>query len=138
MAQAPKWTFSVAATQIVPIKGGSVIANLNYAYTSSRHLGLDTPDLTYGTDPLNPADTQARRIAVSAVDNSLSVLKGYGLFNGRLGVELDNGLEVSVWGKNLTQAHYFSGLFNLYKEVGISGKYQAAPRTFGGTIGFKW
>ncbi|WP_257539722.1 TonB-dependent receptor [Sphingobium sp. CFD-1] len=136
--QAPKWTFNIAGTQKIPFTGGTVIANLSYAYTSSRNMGQDTPDLTYGTDPLNPLDTQAHRIEIYKAYNRFATLKGYGLVNGRLGVELDNGLEISIWAKNLTKSHYYSSLFNLYTAVGLAGRYQAAPRTFGGTVGFKW
>lgn len=133
--QAPKWTLNIAATQTVPFNGGKFIANASYAYTSSRNMGQDTPDLTSPT--LTPAQRSAL-IATYATYNRFSTLKGYGLLNGRLGVELDNGIEVSVWGKNLTQSHYFTSLLNLYTAVGLAAQYQGTPRTFGATVGYKW
>lgn len=129
--QAPKYTFNIGATQTYPIKGGEIRANLNYAYTSSRSLGADT------VDPTNPANTAATAAAY-AISNQLATVAGYGLLNGRLAVVLDNGLEVSVWGKNLGQSKYFSSVFNGYLTLGTAVGFQGTPRTFGGTIGFKF
>jgi len=135
--QAPKWTANVAATQRVPFSGGEFVANLNYAYQGRRSMCADSPDLTYGTGT-NPADTAAKRTADYAVYNEQCSLKGYGLLNGRVGVELENGLELSVWGKNLTETHYYVSQFNGYLSLGQSIKYQGAPRTFGATVGYKF
>jgi iron complex outermembrane receptor protein len=136
--QAPEWTFNIGATQTIPFEGGKVMATLDYAYTSSRNLGQDTPDLTYGTNPANPADTAAKRTADYAAYNKLSTLAGYGLLNGRVSVNLDNGFELSVWGKNMLGEHYYSSLFNGYLSLGTAVKFQATPRTFGATLGFNF
>ena len=133
--QAPEWNISAGFTQTVPIKGGEVRVSLNYAYTSSRNLGQDTPDLT------NPASTPAQNaalVASYAAYNKLSTLDGYGLLNGKVSVTLDNGLEVSVWGKNITQSHYASSLFNGYLSLGTAVQFQGTPRTFGATVGYKF
>jgi iron complex outermembrane receptor protein len=129
--QAPKYVANIGGTQSIPIPGGEFRANLNYAYTSSRNLGADTPD------PTNPATTAAT-YALYAYSNSLATVAGYGLLNGKLGVVLDNGLEVSIWGKNIAQTHYFSSVFNGYLTLGTAVGFQGTPRTFGGTIGYKF
>src|SRR3546814_8818705 len=54
------------------------------AYTSSRNYGQDTPD------PNNPAQIPADY----DIANRFSTLKGYGLFNGRITANLDNGIEL--------------------------------------------
>ncbi len=138
VAQAPEWTFNIGATQTIPFEGGKLMASLNYAYTSSRNLGQDTPDLTYGTNPANPNDTAAKRIADYNAYNALSTLDGYGLLNGRLFVELDNGMEFSIWGKNMLGAHYYSSLFNGYLSLGTAVQFQATPSTFGATVGYNF
>ncbi len=97
----------------------------------------DTPDLTYGTGT-NPADTAAKRTADYAVYNEQCSLKGYGLLNGRVGVELDSGIELSIWGKNLLETHYYKSQFNGYLSLGQSIKFQGEPRTIGATIGYKF
>jgi len=136
--QAPKWVFNVAATQRIPFSGGELLANMNYAYQGARAMCADTPDLTYGTSATNPADTAAKRAGDYAVYNQQCTLKGYGLLNGRLAVELENGLELSIWGKNLLETHYYKSQFNGYLSLGQSIKFQGEPRTFGATVGYKF
>lgn len=136
--QAPKWTYNVAATQRIPYSGGEVVASMNYAYQGSRAMCNDTPDLTYGTSATNPADTAAKRAADYAIYNEQCNLKGYGLLNGRIALELNNGLELSIWGKNLLETHYYVSQFNGYLSLGQSIKFQGAPQSFGATIGYKF
>ncbi|ALR20419.1 TonB-dependent receptor [Sphingobium baderi] len=136
--QAPKWIYNVAATQRIPYSGGELVASMNYAYQGSRAMCNDTPDLTYGTSATNPADTAAKRAADYAVYNQQCKLKGYGLLNGRIGLELNNGIELSIWGKNLLETHYYVSQFNGYLSLGQSIKFQGAPQTFGATIGYKF
>lgn len=133
----PKWTFNAAATQRIPFSGGEFVTNLNYAYQSSRAMCADSPDLTYQTGT-KPTDTQAKRIADYAAYNAQCTLKGYGLLNGRVGVELDNGLELSLWGKNMLGEKYYVGQFNGYLSLGQSIKYVGNPATYGVTAGFKF
>jgi iron complex outermembrane receptor protein len=133
--QSPEWTFNIGATQTIPFNGGDFRASLSYSYTSSRNMGQDTPDLT------NPALTPAQISALVssfAIQNQFSTLGGYGLLNGKVGVELDNGLELSIWGKNLMEKHYYSSLFNSYTALGVSVQFQGTPRTFGATLGYKF
>lgn len=136
--QAPKWTFNVAATQRIRYSGGEVVTSLNYAYQGSRAMCNDSPDLTYGTSATNPADTAAKRIADYAVYNQQCKLKGYGLLNGRIGVELDSGIEISIWGKNLLETHYYVSQFNGYLSLGQAIKFQGSPRTVGATVAYKF
>src|SRR3546814_2755670 len=53
--QAPKWTVSLGATQTFETSWGSTAFHLDYAYTSSRNYGQDTPD------PNNPAQIPDRK-----------------------------------------------------------------------------
>src|SRR3546814_4008460 len=91
------------------------------AYTSSRNYGQDTPD------PNNPAQIPADY----DIANRFSTLKGYGLFNGRITANLDNGIELSVWGRNLTNTKYNQNLFNSYTGLGFVTQFQGNPRTYG-------
>lgn len=135
--QAPKWIANLAATQRIPFSGGEFVANMNYAYQGRRSMCADTPDLTYGTGA-NPADTAAKRAADFAVYNEQCSLKGYGLLNGRVGVELDNGIELSIWGRNLLETHYYVSQFNGYLSLSQAVKFHGAPRTVGATVGYKF
>jgi iron complex outermembrane receptor protein len=136
--QAPKWVFNASGTQRIPFSGGEFLVNLNYAYQGRRSMCADTPDLTYGTSATNPADTAAKRASDFAVYNEQCSLKGYGLLNGRISVQLDSGIELSLWGKNMLDTHYYVSQFNGYLSLGQSVKYQGAPSTFGATVGYKF
>jgi outer membrane receptor protein involved in Fe transport len=49
-----------------------------------------------------------------------------------------NGLEVSLWGRNLTDDRYLQQIFDsVAQPLSISG-YTNEPRTWGGTLRFKW
>jgi len=51
---------------------------------------------------------------------------------------LDNGLEFSVWGRNLLDDRYILQIFDsVAQPFSISG-YTNQPRTYGGSVRFKW
>jgi iron complex outermembrane receptor protein len=129
--QAPKYILNIGGTQTVPFQGGAFRVNLNYAYSSSRSLGQDT------ADPTNPATTPAV-LAEYATSNALSTVAGYGLLNGKVEVELNNGLSLTFWGKNLLQKDYYVANFNGYLTLGTAVAFQGTPRTFGVTAGYKF
>lgn len=61
-------------------------------------------------------------------------IDGYALLNARAGFRADNGLSISVWGRNLTDKDYFE---QLLPAGGNAGHYAAVlgdPLTFGITL----
>jgi iron complex outermembrane recepter protein len=59
--------------------------------------------------------------------------------NASIGLELENGLSLSVWGRNLTDAKYLTTLFPTTARGGdsISG-YPSQPKTYGVSARFKF
>ncbi|WP_374529093.1 TonB-dependent receptor [Novosphingobium sp.] len=51
---------------------------------------------------------------------------------------LANGLELSVWGRNLTNNRYILTVFDSVAQPGSISGYTNQPRTWGGTVRFKW
>ena len=51
--------------------------------------------------------------------------------NASLALELDNGLEVSVWGRNLTEPQYNPVIFPGVAQAGTLSGYPPPPRTYG-------
>jgi outer membrane receptor protein involved in Fe transport len=49
-----------------------------------------------------------------------------------------NGLELSVWGRNLTDNRYLVSLFDSVAQSGSISGYTNQPRTYGITARFKW
>ena len=82
--------------------------------------------------------TQAS-IDATAIGNAASIIKGYGLLNGRIALNLkDPNLEIAFWGRNLTDKPWFTNVFNNYTGLGATVQFQGAPRTFGATATFKY
>ncbi|MDB5422688.1 MAG: tonB dependent receptor family protein [Phenylobacterium sp.] len=135
--QAPKWTASLGGTQALDMPWGKLSLHADYSYVASRAFYQDTPDTT------NPALTPAARAALLAdfaVANRYGVLKGYGLLNARVAATFDKSkVEVAVFGRNLTQEHYFLNEFNSYANgLGFVEEYQGSPRTYGVSVTYNW
>lgn len=132
VTQAPKWTLNFGATQKVPTSFGEVSFHLDYAYTSDKAMDAAT------AKTLAQGGTQAA-IDATAIANRASIIKGYGLLNGRITLNLDNPkVEISIWGRNLANHAWFTNVFNNYTGLGATIQFQGAPRTFGGTVAYKF
>ena len=58
--------------------------------------------------------------------------------NASFTVRLTNGLDVGVWGRNLTNAQYLTTIFPAVAQSGSVSGYPSQPRTYGGTVRFKF
>ena len=132
VTQAPKWTLNFGATQKVPTSFGSVSFHLDYAYTTEKAMD------SFTGKSVAQGGTQASLDAI-AIANRASIIKAYGLLNGRIGINLDNPkVEISIWGRNLGNKAWFTNVFNNYTGLGATVQFQGAPRTFGGTVAYKF
>lgn len=132
VTQAPKWTWNVGATQTFPTSFGEVSLHADYAYIADRAMDAAT------ARTLAQGGTQANINAV-AIANAASIIKGYGLLNGRIAINFDNpGIELAFWGRNLTNQAWFTNVFNNYTGLGATVQYQGAPRTYGATATIKF
>jgi iron complex outermembrane recepter protein len=129
VTQAPKWTWSLGATQSFETGAGRLSLHADYAYVSSRAFDVGSPAL----------GATAAAIAAQNAANAASVIRGYGLLNGRLSFELnDPKIEIAIWGRNLANKPWFTNVFNSYTGIGSTNQFQGAPRTYGATVGFKF
>jgi outer membrane receptor protein involved in Fe transport len=53
-------------------------------------------------------------------------------------LRLDNGLQLSLWGRNLTYAEYLSVIFPAPVQAGSISGYPSSPRTFGASVKYKF
>ena len=132
VTQAPKWTWNLGATQTFPTSFGAVSLHADYAYIADRAMDAAT------TKTLAQGGTQANIDAV-AIGNAASIVKGYGLLNGRIAINLDSpDIELAFWGRNLTNQAWFTNVFNGYTGLGATVQFQGAPRTYGATATIKF
>lgn len=57
-----------------------------------------------------------------------------GMLNASLGVQLDNGLEALLWGRNINEDEFFTSGFPTTLQAGSISGYPNMPRTYGVTI----
>jgi outer membrane receptor protein involved in Fe transport len=53
-------------------------------------------------------------------------------------LRLENGLQLSLWGRNLTNARYLSTIFPSVVQAGSISGYPNAPRTYGASVKYKF
>lgn len=132
VTQAPKWTANIGATQTFELGFGDLSFHADYAYISSRAMDAAT------VRSIAQGGTQAA-IDATAIANAASIIKGYGLLNGRIALNLkDPNLEIAIWGRNLTDQPWFTNVFNNYTGLGATVQFQGAPRTYGMSATFKF
>ncbi len=127
--QAPRWTLNVGATQSFDVPIGKVSVHADYSYVASNALYQDT------VDPNNPAQSAEQY----AVANELGVVKGYGLLNARVAMDVDaSNIEAAFWARNLTKTQYFVSMFDAWTSLGLQTNYQGSPRTYGMSVTVRW
>ena len=132
VTQAPKWTWNIGATQTFETSFGDVSLHADYAYIADRAMDAAT------AKPLAQGGTQANINAI-AIANAASIVKGYGLLNGRIAINFDSpDIELAFWGRNLANQAWFTNVFNSYTGLGATVQFQGAPRTFGATATIKF
>ena len=58
--------------------------------------------------------------------------------NASIAFNLSNGLELSLWGRNLTEPKYNPVIFPSVAQTGSLSAYPQPPATYGGTVRFKF
>ncbi|MAF58698.1 TonB-dependent receptor [Ponticaulis sp.] len=67
-------------------------------------------------------------------DNPLYDIDSYGLLNGSIGVySMENGWELSLWGKNLTDEYYWH---QVSSNANVIMRFAGQPRTFGASFSY--
>lgn len=71
---------------------------------------------------------------VQVVDNIPGLDREVGTLNGSLGLSWDNGLDLTIWGRNLNNDEYFTSGFPTTAQPGSVNTYANQPRTYGVTL----
>ncbi|WBQ12345.1 TonB-dependent receptor [Hyphomonadaceae bacterium BL14] len=92
-----------------------------------------TRDVSYGQAFVR-ADYQYE--SETNLGNSLpgTLTRQVGTFNAGLGVNLNNGLEALLWGRNLNNDEYYTAGFPTTLQPGSFSTYANQPRTYGVTL----
>lgn len=127
-----EWSVAIGGQWEQPLPNGDTLYLRSTFYHESEVQLVD--GLPGFLDPTLPDGGQAQAIAAAApftrqVDE-LSASATY--------VFEDLGLELSVWGRNLTNDRYFISLFDSPAQPGSISAYPNQPRTYGATARFRF
>ncbi|WP_171003885.1 TonB-dependent receptor [Sphingopyxis sp. L1A2A] len=115
----PALSMSMGATYTHEFAGGTkAIAHVDYAYESPVQIVEGLSGFPAGV--------------VEGLQREVNSL------NASFTIRLTNGLDVGVWGRNLTDAQYLTTIFPAVAQAGSVSGYPSQPRTYGGTVRFKF
>ncbi|WP_293702994.1 MULTISPECIES: TonB-dependent receptor [unclassified Sphingopyxis] len=115
----PALSMSMGATYTHEFAGGTkAIAHVDYAYESPVQIVEGLSGFPAGV--------------VEGLQREVNSL------NASFTIRLTNGLDVGVWGRNLTNAQYLTTIFPAVAQAGSVSGYPSQPRTYGGTVRFKF
>lgn len=121
----PEWTLATSATYTheFGMSGNALIGRLDYYHESNTQI---TDGLTgFGSNEAGIAMARLFRREVNQVNASLTLA-------------LDMGLEISGFVRNLTNQRYMTQIFDGVAQAGTVSGYPNQPRTYGGTVRFKF
>ncbi len=106
----PEYSLSFGGTYKVPVGINTLILHADFLMESNTQIAEGLP--------------QFRR-AVEALNASITY-------------EMENGLEFTLWGRNLTNDVYNTTVFPTVAQAGSLSGYRNQPRTYGGAVKFKF
>lgn len=111
----PKWSWNASASYAIPVGNAVVRPSINYDYRSAVNFQTDSNTVIGGVNT-----------------RTYTTQEGYGLLNGRIAYELDEGgTTISLWVKNLTNKKYITNALDVAQSLGLITNAPGAPRTFG-------
>jgi iron complex outermembrane receptor protein len=121
----PEWNLRTSATYTYEFgsSGTKLISRLDYSHESNVDINNGLPTFN---GPVN-----ARR-------DPRIFRREVNLVNGSIMLQLDNGLEVGVWGRNLLDDQYIITVFDGVAQAGTVSGYPSQPRTYGGIARFRF
>ena len=119
-ADIPEFSISTSATYSheFGVSGNMLIGRVDYAHESNRNL-------TNGLPAFGPTAENLFRSEVNLV-------------NGSLTFAMDNGLQLSAYVRNLLDDRFITTVFDGVAQAGTVSGYPNQPRTYGGTVRFKF
>ncbi len=128
----PKWTVVMGAQYEAQVGNGLLIPRVSYLYSSDTKVVEGLP----GFLVRNPDGSIANAAPAIAAADPFHVERND--LTASLGYEMDNGLTLEIWGRNLLKDNNIEQIFDsVIQNGGISG-YINDPRTYGVTARFKW
>lgn len=131
-ADIPEWTVLMGAQYEAYVGNGTLIPRVSYLWRSREQLIEGLPAFLVRGPDGSIVDSAPALAAAAPFTRETSDL------SASLAYELDSGLSVSVWARNLLNSRDLGVIFDSPAQPrGISG-YPNDPRTYGATARFRW
>lgn len=125
----PEWTFSFAATQVVPTQLGDLTLHADYSYIDEQAYA-----------PSSAATQQPAAVqAAYATANRLNIMGARTVINAKANLDIQNtGFSVSLWGRNLGDENYITRNQDFFTGLGLATTFVGDPRTYGMTVTYRY
>ena len=126
----PPISLSASATYTHEFSGGAeLIGRIDYNYESATQIVDFLPAFVDQSvaDPIAPAIEAARQFR-----------RDVNLVNTSVTLRLENGLELSAFARNLLDDQFVTSIFDGVAQAGTVSGYPNNPRTYGGSIRFRF
>lgn len=124
------YSLSVGATYVAELGGDNTLTlNADFQHESNVQIADGLPafnDFSLA-DPFAPAQAAA-----------VPFRREVNLLNAAATLRLSNGIEVGVWGRNLTDSQFITTIFDGVAQGGTVSGYPNQPRTYGGVVRYKF
>jgi outer membrane receptor protein involved in Fe transport len=121
----PAWSLATSATYTHEFgsSGNKLLTRIDYAHESNT-------DINNGLPTFNGPVTARRDQRIFSRETNL--------VNASMILQLNNGLEVGAWARNLLDDQFIITVFDGVAQAGTVSGYPNQPRTYGGLVRFKF
>jgi outer membrane receptor protein involved in Fe transport len=121
----PEFSIATSATYTHEFgdSGNKLVTRLDYAHESNV-------DINNGLPTFNGPITARRDSRIFSRETNL--------VNGSMIFQMENGLELGVWARNLLDDEYIITVFDGVAQAGTVSGYPSQPRTYGGLVRFRF
>jgi iron complex outermembrane recepter protein len=118
----PAWSLATSATHTLEFgdSGNKLVTRVDYSHESNVAINNGLPTFN------------------AALGNTRIFRREVNLVNASAIVQLDSGLEVGMWARNLLDDQYIITVFDGVAQAGTVSGYPSQPRTWGGLVRFKF
>lgn len=119
----PAWSLATSATHTLEIGSNKLITRVDYAHESNV-------DINNGLPTFNGPVTARRDPRIFQRETNL--------VNASTILQLESGLEVGLWARNLLNDEFIITVFDGVAQAGTVSGYPNQPRTWGGLVRYKF
>lgn len=130
----PPWSVTAGFAWNQPMGDDNLILSANYHYESTFQQVEGLPGFL-STSAAGVVDPASIPVAIAAARISRHDVNQ---LDASLTYAMANGLEIGVWGRNLTDDRYLLQVFDSPAQKGSISGYPSEPRTYGAMLRYKW